>query len=374
VAGLLELSDKADLQPRQLINYLSQRAGLLYERGVRVYTFPHRTFQEYLAACHLTSKTRFPTEMAELLRSDPNRWREVTLLAAAKAKTGAIYTFWALIDRLRRAGSGEAWGMLLAGQAIDEGIDLAALEADEVERLAVVRQGLVGVLEGSELPALERALAVRTLAHLGDPRREVMTIDEMRFCYVPAGPFLRTDKGCSQAQIDYGYWLGCYPLTNAQFAAFVAGGGYGEARYWPEAIKKKYWSAQGFMGLVDNEPRTAPYRFREPYSLPNHPVVGVTWYEALAFCRWLGEQIVPTPEPFFGAGSSPPPNLPQVGGGIDLGLTMIVRYGKRSGRRRCVFPYRTFSIRWVFPCRASAFQPPLCDIEIAPAACAEFSS
>lgn len=301
VSGLLELSDNPDLQPRQLINYLSQRSGLLYERGSKVYTFPHRTFQEYLAACHLTSRVRFSSTMAELLRNDPNRWREVTLLGAAKAKRGAVDTFWALVRRLSAKagdqetrhvleGRQEAWGTLVAGQAVDEGINLNTLDTEEHEQVERLRQGLLQVMAGSELPAVERALAGRTLAHLGDPRSEVMTIEAMQFCYIPPGNFYRTQNN-QRATLDYGYWMSRYPITNAQFAAFVQAGGYGERRYWAEAIKDKYWSKQGFKGLLDREPRNAPYRYREPFPLPNHPVVGVSWYESLAFCRWLGEQL-----------------------------------------------------------------------------------
>lgn len=89
----------------------------------------------------------------------------------------------------------------------------------------------------------------------------------------------------------YAYWIGRYPVTNAQFGEFAAAGGYREARHWGEAQAAKYWSPAGFKGRWDNEWRLGPYDYGEPRNLPNHPVVGVTWYEALAYTRWLGERL-----------------------------------------------------------------------------------
>jgi formylglycine-generating enzyme required for sulfatase activity len=128
------------------------------------------------------------------------------------------------------------------------------------------------------------------LAKLGDPRLEVLTCEHMAFCHVPAGEFLYGEKK-EKINLPDEFWMGKYPVTNAQYLQFVAAGGYAEARFWQEAIKAKYWTKAGFKGRYDDEPRTAPIDYGEPYTLSNHPVVGVSWYEAMAFARWLSEQL-----------------------------------------------------------------------------------
>jgi formylglycine-generating enzyme required for sulfatase activity len=299
----------------EFLAYVDQRAGLLVGRGGEpgrpaMYSFPHRTFQEYLAGCHLINQRDALRSIADWAK-DGDGWRLALLLGAEDLfyNRRGQNTLLDLTYRLcPHAGMDTAASQRLAAWAGE----LAVLAGKSViERDAApdggpgylqrLRARLVEVLAG-EISAPERASAGRSLAKLGDPRPEVLTCAAMQFCYIPAGSFtMGSDKKqdpqafedeSPQHELELpGFWMGRYPVTQAQYGEFVQAEGYAQGKYWLEAQAAKYWSKQGFKGEWDDAPRQAPKTYGEPFDLPNHPVVGVTWYEALAFSRWLGERL-----------------------------------------------------------------------------------
>ena len=297
VSGLMGLSNNPEINPAMLIEFLVDRTGLLLPRGNRVYTFPHRTFQEYLAACYLTDE-EFPEKVATLVREEPNRWREVALLACAKAVRGTASILWPFVEELCNGNpedigksSKDIWGAQIAAQAMVESADLGKVSVVNQKKIARVRDCLQKVLSVREFPPTERTTAGVNLAHLGDERQGILTVEEMPFCLVSKGDFwMGEDDNLHQNNtLSENFWISKYPITQSQFKGFVADGGYKKEDYWDEARDAGVWQGGKIKGSWDDRWREGSFQFRIPFSLSNHPVVGVTWYESLAFSRWLND-------------------------------------------------------------------------------------
>jgi formylglycine-generating enzyme required for sulfatase activity len=293
-----------------VVDYIEKRAGLLIGQGEkdgeRQFTFPHRTFQEFLAASHLAAQDDFPATCVRLARAAPGHWQVVLALAArlAKAERGASAADELIggiriteFSKQRQKQPVEADWMcaLLAGMQLQE-IGAGAIRKRErtAAILARVADWLVASLplhpNQGGLPASVRASAGDVLARLGDPRFDVERFylpsdDMLGFVRIPADPQFRIGTRRADVQriakiigtkIDDDkindvltptaeFHIARYPVTVAQFRAFVE-----ESRFK--------------IG--------APDTLRDP---DNHPVSYVSWHEALAYCDWLSQMLATSP-------------------------------------------------------------------------------
>ena len=290
----------------QVLDLIDDRSGLILavEQG-RLYRFSHRTFQEYLAARWLATGSDFLQKFREKI--DQEQWREAVFLALGYQVSvrGDYDNALAVFDELMPEEDQihQEWRRaLLLGQAYTSlrGPEWAG-QASEERRAQRVQQAVpqclarLLVLE-KEMTVRERAEAGDVLARLGDPRPGVGVrpdgLPDIDWIPIPAGPFtMGSDKekdslafGDETPQftcklITQPYRISRYPITVAQYRCFVEAGGYRGERYWTRAG----WAWRTEENII------GPADYGEPFSLGNHPVVGVSWYEAVAFCRWLSE-------------------------------------------------------------------------------------
>ena len=98
-------------------------------------------------------------------------------------------------------------------------------------------------------------------------------------------------------------FLDRYPVTNREYYEFVAAGGYQQMALWDESI------LPAVLDFVDRTDQPGPKYWENgcyPAGEERHPVVGVSWYEAAAYARWVGKRL-PSDAEWVKAGCWPVP-------------------------------------------------------------------
>jgi formylglycine-generating enzyme required for sulfatase activity len=243
----------------KVMHVVKLRAGLLIPGAGGCLTYPHRTFQEYLAACHVCAMPDAAMALDRLARKGAT-WREVVLLAVNtlvyqnKEVGRPMYLVGGLCP-MAKPGDAEGWrAVAMAGECLAEVRSSRVCSVQDKETLARVRRRLVQVLEDvpEHLPPLERIAAGNTLAAIGDPR------DLKAMVEVPGGEFLYGEE--KESLEEPAFWIRKYPVTVGEYQA--------------------YCNATGV--AMPSPPEWG--------WIANHPMVNVSWHDAVAFLAWLSEQ------------------------------------------------------------------------------------
>ncbi|MDA0244402.1 MAG: SUMF1/EgtB/PvdO family nonheme iron enzyme [Chloroflexi bacterium] len=276
--------------------YVTKERGTLMEERLGTYRFIHLGFQEFLAARYMAEVLAYKQELARFMMAEGRLahswWREPFLLLVGYLSLTSHMRAVELVRFLVGLGALEgvrlpeggpvAWaGAELAGTALLEWPKRAlALSEAVAKRLGELVDGQVA---HAPVPARLRANVGMVLGQLGDPRAGVGVRDGVPDLawggVVPAGKYTiggdgKYDGKVRPVEIRADYQLAKYPVTYAQFQCFVEADDFGDAKWWEGMLKKER--------QIEPNPSW-------PYA--NHPRVKVSWYQAVAFVRWLSVKL-----------------------------------------------------------------------------------
>ena len=293
--------DRRILSAHDTREELLSQSGLLLPQGDKSASFYHFTIQDFLAAERLYEQHFEDLKPVFLERGDIPEWRK-----SLGFLYGATLNNITIKDRAVRLLT-ELSEELSIGR-IRLGIVLCdcwrILHGHELRLGAEAQQRFVDFCLAaikSEVPVKDRMELALALGRMGDSRvatdlRDPKTwvADPSTWVTVKPGTYRVGD-----AKIPKEYWAGAalkpekfqlkqaiqlsrFPVTNRQFAAFVAKGGYTNEKYWIDETD----GDDGWKWRQSNDISMPVYWNDSKWNGETQPVVGVSWFEAMAYCRW----------------------------------------------------------------------------------------
>ena len=254
----------------------------------RVYAFPHLTFEEYLAARYLI-RPNFGKTTSELAQKS-DRWREVIMLLGeylcfAQGDEERMETLLKALtpEKLPNDADHSAWRAIwYAGDLLL--LYRRAFPSEKSSSDQAINISLHKLVTKGALSHLERASAADALDELG-------YIVPNLFTFISVSDFA----------------IAKYPVNNAQYERFLKSD-FNNKKYWADfpkydensnLMENQTWGNDPWDwlqkelndtdNLVENEVLYPRYwrDMRFGISRRNAPVVGISWYEARAYCNWL---------------------------------------------------------------------------------------
>ncbi len=282
-------SELAEMFAEGFLINTHERSGLLAEvtaaseQQPATYAFIHQSFAEFLAATELINRSGAVNTIIEHIE-DP-WWEQVILFAGARRgefdslRSEIILRLINNADSKMRGRPKWLRRLSMAGHlARDMGGHLDGGVREELENL--LRQA-----------AIDTRLKPGTRADIADVLDELWTPSDLpSFVPIanPGGP---------------GFLMARYPVTNGQYQRFLEAEDFHDEQHWSGFLKFAEpefhftplgdWGSLGFEWLKENwdeRHKVFPRYWNDPRfgsNRKNAPVVGISWYEANAYCKWL---------------------------------------------------------------------------------------
>lgn len=213
-------------------------------------------------------------------------------LTVTSDPSGARVRAWRFVPEEREGGAPAQWRDLgvtpIRGLEMARGDYLLRVEREgdvPVERLASTEAQRTSVpLEQVPEASIRVELLPEEAVHEG-------------MVFVPGGPYSVASRNLQGLLANLGdFFLDRYEVTNADFAGFVAAGGYAAPEHWSALFTddRVQEPATVLEGFVDRTDLPGPRNWSgqtPPAGEEDHPVTGITWYEAAAYCSFQNRRL-----------------------------------------------------------------------------------